>query len=51
MSRDDYWVELVKEEWWCVYHESMEKPITCFDKKKKAVAFMEKEIAKFLEGR
>jgi hypothetical protein len=43
MGKIDYWVEL-KGDWWCVCHESMEKPLACFLKKKQAVAFMEKEI-------
>lgn len=46
MNREDYWVEEVKGDWWCVYHESMEKPLACFPKKKQAVAFMEKEVKK-----
>jgi hypothetical protein len=44
--RQDYWVEKIKGDWWCVYHESMEKPLACFLKKKQAIKFMEKEIAK-----
>lgn len=46
MNREDYWVEKIKGDWWCVYHESMEKPLACFPKKKQAVVFVEKEIRK-----
>ena len=46
MSTNDYWVDKIRGDYWCVYHTSMEKPIICFPKKKKATAFMEKEIRK-----
>ena len=48
MNRDDFWIDRIKGDWWCVYHVSMEKPIACFPKKKQATIFMEKEIKKHL---
>lgn len=48
MNDDDcYWVAMLKG-WWCVYHVSMEKPLKCYEKKRQATAFMNKERTKLL---
>ena len=46
MSKEDFWIEYYKGHW-CVFHESMDyKPLAWFQKKKQAMRFVEKELAK-----
>jgi hypothetical protein len=50
MDIEDYWAEL-KGDVWCVYHKSMDKPIICFPKLKKAEAWIKKEVEKFTKDK
>lgn len=47
MDTEDYWTELKGGDRWCVYHKSMDKPIICFPRLKKAEAWIKKEVEKF----
>jgi len=47
MNKDDFSVDKIPGNYWCVFHISMDKPVACFPKKKQAVAFMNEQLRKF----